>query len=157
MTTYFQLDKRSQLRLLAAALLLAGACGGGGGGGTGQSTQNELSAQSQLPDGFAAAYYDLRDCLAAHGVSSSDVPPGVEFRPTVTCDTGSECCITPTRGGEEVDGVAVLPQTCDQPGNYMAHAYQHEALHAVIGDSCHTSPLWRECWDGGFHGGCTAG
>jgi len=152
---YFQLDIRTQTTLLAAALLLNGACGGGGGGGGGQATQSDVNAQTEVPDSYAAAYYDLRDCLAAHGVSSSDVPPAVEYRPTVMCNTGSACCITPTRGGEEDNGVAVLPATCDQPGNYMAHAYEHEALHAVIGDPCHTSPLWEECWDGSFHGGCT--
>src|ERR1041384_2432306 len=51
-TMYFQLDKRTQVTLLAAALLLNGACGGGGGGGGGQATQSDVNAQTEVPDSY---------------------------------------------------------------------------------------------------------
>ena len=166
MATYFNLDKRTQLRLLAAALMVAAACGGagsgggssagGGGGGGDGSTQSNVAAATNVPVDYAAAYSDLRDCLASYGVSSQDFPPAISYVPTVTCVTGAQCCISPNRGGEEDNGIAVLPSTCDQPAGYLAHAYAHEALHTVIGDPCHTSPLWQECWDSSFHAGCTA-
>lgn len=106
----------------------------------------------EVPIEFLAAFEDLRDCTSSYGVTLDAQPPSLVYLPTVQCNnylgepTGAFCCISPTRGGEERNGVVYLPKTCDISG-WMAPAYAHEALHARGPDidKCHEGFLWTLC------------
>lgn len=140
---------------LAEACLLCWmmACGGG------ESSGNATASPSLSP-AFAAEYADLRTCAAKHQRSLAADSPPVVYVPTVRCDNGPFCCVSPIRGGQEGSGTVYLPDECDLEGGdvWLAHAYRHESLHARLAgeDGCHTDALWKQCVDSKQADRCTA-
>jgi len=141
------------LELGVVLVTIFGGCGSDSS--VGHSQQSAVLADSDMQ----ATYAVLVACTGQQGETIPLTPPGVMYRPMVECKDGPNCCISPSRAGQEEGGEAVLPDTCDLERSWTLYAYAHEALHAAIGDACHTSPLWHKCTHppfGGYPDGCTA-
>lgn len=130
-------------RLVLAAALLAG-CGGEAAGSPDPLLPCPAEARV-LNDAERWEWERMQFCTERQSPE-----PMILRVPTVECETGVECCITPQRGGEyryDCGGLLVVAESCELPTtvyNPLGHEMAHHLFYYTEGDADpgHARPEW---------------